>query len=72
MIRDSSDFAKVALTIAIRYSCIRKQFPSPSSIGQKKGALQYLKRYIYIYEFSQNFLVINHFNNYLFNSLKWE
>lgn len=33
MIRDSSDFAKVALTIAIRYSSIRKQFPK----DEKKG-----------------------------------
>ena len=57
MIRDSSDFAKVALTIAIRYSCIRKQFPSPSSIGQKKGALQYLKRYIYM-NFLRIFLLL--------------
>lgn len=36
MIMDSSDYAKKALTIAIRYSAVRRQFPSSTEDGEEQ------------------------------------
>jgi hypothetical protein len=40
MIRDASDFVKVALTIAVRYSAVRKQFPNGKG-DQEEQILNY-------------------------------